>query len=100
MTTLYKRATSRQLLVMRIIEGAVREPAMITNERQYKITRTEADRFRAAINGLTNGPTRSDVHPRLLQAEREAMESQLADLQAEIVEYERLKSAGGLPATP
>jgi len=66
---------------------------MITNERQYKITRTEADRFRAAINGLANGATRSDVHPRLLQAEREAMESQLADLQAEIVEYERLKSA-------
>jgi hypothetical protein len=27
MTTLYKRATSRQLLVMRIIEGAVRDAA-------------------------------------------------------------------------
>jgi transcriptional regulator with XRE-family HTH domain len=35
---------------------------------------------------------RHDVHPRLLQAEREAMESQLADLQAELAEYERLKS--------
>ena len=66
---------------------------MITNERQYKITRSEADRFRKAISELTKGPSRTDVHPRLLQAEREAMESQLADLQAELAEYDRLKSA-------
>ncbi len=67
---------------------------MITNERQYRITRSEADRFRRAITDFSIGQAaRSDVHPRLLQAEREAMESQLADLQAELVEYERLKSA-------
>lgn len=66
---------------------------MITNERQYKITRSEADRFRKAIDEFAKAPARADVHPRLLQAEREAMESQLADLQAEIVEYDRLKSA-------
>jgi transcriptional regulator with XRE-family HTH domain len=67
---------------------------MITNERQYKITRSEADRFRKAIGQLTSSQaTRTDVHPRLLQAEREAMESQLADLEAELAEYERLKSA-------
>ncbi len=66
---------------------------MITNERQYKITRSEADRFRKAIGELAKAPVRGDVHPRLLQAEREAMESQLADLQAEIAEYDRLKSA-------
>lgn len=67
---------------------------MITNERQYRITRSEADRFRKAIiNFSADQAARSDVHPRLLQAEREAMESQLADLQAELVEYERLKSA-------
>jgi len=66
---------------------------MITNERQYKITRSEADRFRKAITDLTGSPARPDVHPRLIQAEREAMESQLADLQAELAEYDRLKSA-------
>lgn len=66
---------------------------MITNERQYKITRSEADRFRKAISDFAKAPARADVHPRLLQAEREAMESQLADLQAEIAEYDRLKSA-------
>jgi transcriptional regulator with XRE-family HTH domain len=67
---------------------------MITNERQYKITRSEADRFRRAIGELTSSQAaREGIHPRLLQAEREAMESQLADLQAELAEYERLKSA-------
>jgi transcriptional regulator with XRE-family HTH domain/Zn-dependent peptidase ImmA (M78 family) len=66
---------------------------MITNERQYKITRSEADRFRKAISVLATSPARVDVHPRLVQAEREAMESQLADLQAELAEYDRLKSA-------
>lgn len=66
---------------------------MITNERQYKISRSEADRFRKAIGDLAKAPARSDIHPRLLQAEREAMESQLADLQAEIAEYEYLQSA-------
>jgi transcriptional regulator with XRE-family HTH domain len=67
---------------------------MITNERQYKITRSEAERFRKAISELAAGSSRMDVHPRLLQAEREAMESQLADLQAELAAYDHLKSAG------
>jgi transcriptional regulator with XRE-family HTH domain/Zn-dependent peptidase ImmA (M78 family) len=67
---------------------------MITNERQYKITRNEANRFRKAISDLASSQSaRADVHPRLLKAEREAMESQLADLQAELIEYEQLKSA-------
>jgi transcriptional regulator with XRE-family HTH domain/Zn-dependent peptidase ImmA (M78 family) len=66
---------------------------MITNERQYKITRSEADRFRKAIVDLARSEPRENVHPRLLQAEREAMESQLADLQAELMEYDRLKSS-------
>jgi transcriptional regulator with XRE-family HTH domain/Zn-dependent peptidase ImmA (M78 family) len=66
---------------------------MITNERQYKITRSEADRFRKAIGDIARSGPRENVHPRLLQAEREAMESQLADLQAELMEYDRLKSS-------
>lgn len=66
---------------------------MITNERQYRITRSEVDRFRRAIADIAASPAASQgVHPRLVQAEREAMESQLADLQAELAEYDRLKS--------
>ena len=67
---------------------------MITNERQYRITRKKALDFVAAIEAFDAGADeRADVHPRLLQAEREAMESRLADLRAELDEYEQLKSA-------
>ena len=66
---------------------------MITNERQYRITRKKADQFRKAIDRLASSQSnRSDIHPRLIQAEREAIESQLSDLVAELTEYERLKS--------
>ncbi len=64
---------------------------MITNERQYRITRAEADKFRAALNALeATEDTRDDVHPLLLKAEREALESQLSDLLFEIDQYEAL----------
>ena len=68
---------------------------MITNERQYRITRNAALSFARGIEEFdAKSDGRTDVHPRLLQAEREAMESQLADLQEELEEYERLKSSG------
>jgi transcriptional regulator with XRE-family HTH domain len=67
---------------------------MITNERQYKITRSEAERFRRALAEIDiNAGERKDIHPRLLQAEREALESQLEDLEGELSDYDRLKSS-------
>ena len=67
---------------------------MITNERQYRIRRKRAFSFAHAIEEFDDkSDERPDVHPRLLQAEREAMESQLADLREELEEYEQLKSA-------
>lgn len=70
---------------------------MITNERQYRITKAEAERFRRAIASSESGrDAREGVHPRLVQAEREALQSQLDDLLAELAEYEELK-AGKMP---
>ena len=67
---------------------------MITNEKQYRITRNRAKGFAQAIEEFdAEAHQRLGVHPRLVQAEREAMESQLADLRDELEEYERLKSA-------
>jgi transcriptional regulator with XRE-family HTH domain len=66
---------------------------MISNERQYRITKTEADRFREALASFeANGGTRRAVHPRLVQAERDALQSQLDSLVREMAEYEALKS--------
>ena len=67
---------------------------MITNERQYKITRKKAADFARAIQEFaTRSHECTDVHPRLLRAEREAMQSQLEDLNQELEDYEQLKSA-------
>ena len=67
---------------------------MITNERQYRITRKRAVGFARAIERFdTKTPERTDVHPRLVRAELEALKSQLEDLRAELEEYEELKSA-------
>lgn len=66
---------------------------MISNDRQYRITKAEADRFRLAIEAFAKQRhDRADVHPRLIQAELEAMQSQLDDLLVEIAEYEKLKA--------
>lgn len=65
---------------------------MITNERQYRITRAQALRFQRALDAFDSQP-RPGVDPRLIAAERAAMASQLADLRAELQEYDDLKSS-------
>lgn len=68
---------------------------MITNERQYRITKAKTKRFVDALEEFERkADERADVHPRLLLAEREAMEAQLAVLRAEVEEYERVRDAG------
>ena len=65
---------------------------MITNERQYRITRNTAGRFRQVLAGFdANADERKNTHARLVTAEREALESQLTSLRRELLEYEQLK---------
>lgn len=61
---------------------------MIKNERQYRITKAQADKFADAIRRVEKTP--SSANPLVIKASREALESQLTDLHAEIEEYERL----------
>ncbi|MYA09700.1 MAG: hypothetical protein F4060_01825 [Holophagales bacterium] len=62
---------------------------MITNERQYRITRRKAADFASAIKEFeAKSSERTNAHPRLRQAELEAMKSQLADLREELEAYE------------
>lgn len=63
---------------------------MIKNERQYRITRAQADKFAEAISRVEKAP--SSANPLIVKASRAALESQLADLHADIEEYERLRS--------
>jgi len=66
---------------------------MIKNERQYLITKAQADKFELAAANLAkrkNGS--SKIHPLLLKAEEEAIRAQLLELRADIEEYEALRS--------
>jgi ribosome-binding protein aMBF1 (putative translation factor) len=62
---------------------------MITNERQYRITKAEAERFEQALAHGTEED--AHLHPRLRQAMREGLESQLTDLLEQLAEYEALR---------
>jgi transcriptional regulator with XRE-family HTH domain len=64
---------------------------MIRNERQYRITKSQVEKFELALQQL--GKTENgDTHPLLRKAQEDAVRSQLADLRAELEEYEALKS--------
>jgi hypothetical protein len=58
---------------------------MIENECQLQITRTAAERFRKALASMS--AVCEGIDPRLVQAQSEALQSQLNDLEAEIAEY-------------
>jgi HTH-type transcriptional regulator / antitoxin HigA len=60
---------------------------VITNERQYTISKAQAERFRQTLTTPAAG-----LHPRAAKAMREGLESQLNDLEQEIADYEALRS--------
>ena len=61
---------------------------MIKNERQYRITKAQADKFAEAISRVERAP--SSANPLIVKASRAALESQIADLHADLEDYERL----------
>lgn len=65
---------------------------MIKNERQYRITRAQADKFETAIREIEGSAEDGRIHPRLRSAQIAALRSQLSDLRADVEEYEALKS--------
>ena len=66
---------------------------MIKNERQYRVTKTQAERFERTLAELRRDDREEgDVHPLIAKASKEAVASQLADLKAELREYESLKT--------
>lgn len=66
---------------------------MITNERQYKITKSEAGRFKAALRDFRELElVKQGIDPVIVAAQRSSLEQQLKDLESQIFEYERLRS--------
>lgn len=61
---------------------------MITNEREYRITKAEAKRFEEALAAEDN----SNLPPELKQVMQDGLESQLQELREEMAHYEALQT--------
>src|SRR5207249_1172142 len=69
------------------------QPTMIKNERQYRITKAQAEKFERALAQTREHPSDlGSVDPILQEAMANALRSQLADLRQELEEYEALRS--------
>jgi ribosome-binding protein aMBF1 (putative translation factor) len=64
---------------------------MIKNDRQFRITKAQAEKFERAIKDTASAPKRA-VHPLLQKAEMDALKSQLSDLRHDLEEYSALRS--------
>jgi ribosome-binding protein aMBF1 (putative translation factor) len=64
---------------------------MIKNDRQFRITKAQAERFEKTIKDTAAAPKRA-IHPVLQKAEMDALKSQLSDLRQELDEYSALRS--------
>lgn len=66
---------------------------MITNDRQYKIAKAQADNFQHSLEGVEfDVKTAKDIDPALFTIQKDAIQSQLSELILEIKEYEDLKA--------
>ena len=57
---------------------------MIKNERQFRITQSWATKFRASLEALKTKPRPKDVHPKMWEAKKAGVQSQLRDLEDEL----------------
>lgn len=65
---------------------------MIKNEREYRITHSQAEQFEKAVASLKDSPSADGVDPKIRAIEAAALRSQLDDLRCELREYESLKA--------
>ncbi len=65
---------------------------MIRNQRQYKITKAQVANFARELAEFDENPAAHPrVQPRLIKLMKEALAVQLAELQEDLKEYERLQ---------
>ena len=64
---------------------------MITNERQYRVTKSQLQKLEKSDPGDTASKERLDA--RLRAAVRDGLQSQIDELQEQVTEYERLKES-------
>ena len=68
---------------------------MIKNERQYRITRAQADGLSRTLESLSQRA--GEVRPLIAKAQEDALRSQIEELRGELRDYESLLSGGFRP---
>lgn len=63
---------------------------MIRNERQYKITKSQINKFKESLKEYDRQEPKA--HPMLVKAQKDAMKSELSMLAGQVKEYEKLRS--------
>ncbi len=63
---------------------------MVKNERQYKITKAQVAKLARALSEVEKAGEFEGIHPRLIEAQKTALRSQIKDLEVEIEDYESL----------
>jgi hypothetical protein len=61
---------------------------MIRNQREYSLTRSQADKFRAAIERAVGAGPSKGMDPRMHTAGVEVLRRQLEELETQLREYE------------
>lgn len=65
---------------------------MIRNERQYRITKSQMQGFEEKLRAFDEQPAAPGIHPRILQAQRDAIRSQVDELREDLLAYEALQA--------
>jgi hypothetical protein len=68
---------------------------VIANDREYQITLEETKRFEEALAHVE--AENAELSPRLRQAVRESLETQLEELRAQLVKYQERTERGHQP---
>jgi hypothetical protein len=68
---------------------------VIKNEKQYRVTKAQVQRFQDALAELAGQQRPSNIAPRLWEAQRQAAQSQMEDLREQVQAYERLHVGQG-----
>lgn len=65
---------------------------MITNNRQYKITQSQIENFQEALDSFsTDALGAENIHPKILEAQKNSISFKLRELLEEVREYEELR---------
>src|SRR3954447_25702559 len=65
---------------------------MITNERQYRITKAQLKKFEEALGARVSARPSPGVHLRIHEASGAALRSEAAELRRQLREYEQLRA--------